>query len=212
MTKRAAQKRNTISAIWSGHERVRRHFHGAARTDPGPDFPDWLIIPQKPYTKTQATAAKKSSTFPGLEADRYPEDSQGNNEDGIAVGETEAEVEGPVVVDPVVDPIAPELNVRPDERPYQFWPELPWEDGPDPHVPVDDRSPRQLKFWLDSGAPDAVLYGRRWRGVRRLGKGGFGIAGLWVQVDMADRIIDVGHKVAKNEISRDLLTMTEYGH
>lgn len=178
-----AQKKTTISAIWAAHERVRQHFNGAARTDPGPDFPDWLIIPRTPYTRAQADAAKKSNAFIGLEADRYSEDKEnsGTDEEGSETIDEE----------PASDEEDPERK-NPDGRPYQFWPKLPWEDGPDPWVPVDDKIQRQVNAWLSNGAPEKYRHGHDWIGSRRLGKGGFGIAGLWVQVDAAGRIIDVG--------------------
>ena len=103
---------------------------------------------------------------------------------------------------------------QPDKYPYSFWPDPPWHTEPSVRMtkPISVRDWEQQnheppaglahdnwernrqaieKRWLDTKPLQWAVDERRWHGVKFLGRGSYGCAGLWVQTDAQDTIIDV---------------------
>ena len=88
----------------------------------------------------------------------------------------------------------------PPHFPFDFWPLQPWQQDPDTsqwptHDAISRDNRAQLDFlnsWghfnLQRGGSEA-----HWHGVKFLGAGGFGCAGLWVQLDPQRNVTDVSN-------------------
>jgi hypothetical protein len=83
-----------------------------------------------------------------------------------------------------------------DKIPYPFWPPLPWSVDPTlPHLDldlVDQPGHAHACAWLSTkpyqpGGADETL----WHGVKVLGTGSYGAAGVWAQTNDTKQIIDV---------------------
>jgi hypothetical protein len=91
---------------------------------------------------------------------------------------------------------------KPDQYPFPFWPPLPWDDDPATYLwdapPVegeDQETTRERKRAARKVFMNERMYRNnddsRWTGVRFLGEGGYGKAGLWVETDDNGIITDV---------------------
>jgi hypothetical protein len=82
-----------------------------------------------------------------------------------------------------------------DSNLHYFWPRLPWDFEPDIE-PVDMRKLREDEFeeeeWVKTKPHiPPPNNDSNWHGIKLLGSGGYGLAGLWVQADEANNICDV---------------------
>ncbi|KAF2845639.1 hypothetical protein T440DRAFT_522522 [Plenodomus tracheiphilus IPT5] len=201
-----AQRTSTINDIWHARPRVQEYFEGARGTNPGPDLPDWLVIPDAPYTRTQATAAKNHGTFPGLEEDmestppsvsehsppNSPRAEYGAPQSEREIPETPSEIPEtqsdepirtlstvPVATSPRTPTIL-EPDAAPDARPYSFWPQPPWNDS-ELYTSIGLQSQKDFKRgWV---------YGR-WYTVRQLKRSDRESAFLHVRTNATNNIID----------------------
>jgi len=81
---------------------------------------------------------------------------------------------------------------------HDFWPRLPWSAPDEPAPPFLDM--QALKddvdfvkgHWLDTGPRmPPPNDNSRWHGIKLLGSGSYGAAGLWAEADAANNIRDV---------------------
>jgi hypothetical protein len=169
--------KNTISALWAANNRVRMHYAGSKNQNPGPGIaPVQNEIPAVAYTGAEADNARRTKQLP-------------------------ARVAAPP---PLLLPVPPPPNPPPPPPPgtgayvdtmlHDFWPQLPWMAEPDID-PLDadifNRSAVRVRHdWL-AGKPVKDPIETRWRGVKFLGAGGYGIAGLWLELDESQNVINV---------------------
>lgn len=124
-----------------------------------------------------------------------PAAADGDEEEEDA--EPDDEVPAPVA------PAQPEAEVAPppiaaarhgDRLPYDFWPQMPWSPKPD-YIPrmtkADQDDKDMMNAWLLTKPLVTSGDESRWHGVKFLGAGSYGAAGLWVQVDATNVITDV---------------------
>jgi hypothetical protein len=82
-----------------------------------------------------------------------------------------------------------------NSQPGDFWPKLPW--SPEPVLPPYDIDMVKVngasrEAWLSTEPyMPSLSDGSHWHGVRTLGVGGYGAAGLWIQTDAAGNVRDV---------------------
>jgi hypothetical protein len=82
-----------------------------------------------------------------------------------------------------------------DSNLHYFWPRPPWDFEPDIE-PVDMQKLREDEFeeeeWVKTKPHiPPPNDDSNWHGIKLLGSGGYGVAGLWVQADEANNICDV---------------------
>tara|TARA_R110002003_G_scaffold171_13_gene13976 strand:- start:5001 stop:5462 length:462 start_codon:yes stop_codon:yes gene_type:complete len=85
------------------------------------------------------------------------------------------------------------IDASVDKLPYDFWPQLPW--GNDPILPALEKQAGG-KFvknndWLRTRPHMKLDDEQMWHGAKILGAGGYGVAGLWVEVDEHTNITQV---------------------
>jgi hypothetical protein len=85
-----------------------------------------------------------------------------------------------------------------DRLPYDFWPQLPW--SPEPDLPIalekdTSKDPVYLAPWLAAKPLRSGEDECTWHGMCHLGSGGFGAAGLWVNMDEKKNVVDVRETV-----------------
>jgi hypothetical protein len=85
-----------------------------------------------------------------------------------------------------------------DKLPYDFWPQLPW--SPEPDLPIalekdTSKDPVYLAPWLAAKPLRSGEDESTWHGMCHLGSGGFGAAGLWVNMDEKKNVVDVREMV-----------------
>jgi len=94
-------------------------------------------------------------------------------------------------------------NVVPEipQPTYDFWPRPPYAEDPNVFIPSQFLKNKKYKFyeghiddWLWTVPLENVDH-QRWHGVKLLGRGGYGIAGLWTRTDQTNQIIDVSHRI-----------------
>lgn len=112
-------------------------------------------------------------------------------------------------------PIAPTLNdqqiiadlraqlqrAQQDQYPFSFWPDPPWDEEPEDSKDgrpmhegknkIEAHRVRQRKVWL---AKKPLQMGENedcWKGVKFLGQGSYGCAGLWIKTNEHSDIVDV---------------------
>jgi hypothetical protein len=188
---------HSISTIWAGSNAIRVHYAGSVGTNPGPRLPTGAQnpIPRRPYTQEETNQAKHDKALP----DR---------------GQAPALLAAPHIAPPVAPPVAPPLaRVAPppaptaplahpasshvDTLPYNFWPQLPWVPKP-VFASLDKRSKENKESrvtWLATRPhmnPEDEE--RSWHGAQVLGAGGYGVAGLWLELDSANNITDVSRQ------------------
>ncbi|KAH7092331.1 hypothetical protein FB567DRAFT_614222 [Paraphoma chrysanthemicola] len=204
------QRSNTISTIWAGHPTIQEHYADCENQDPGPQLPEPHPIPDRPYTAKDTARAKKVGRLPDRgqgeqvaqadepEADAEPVDARGDEEPEAPQGEAQAQNEAqddPGADDGLRDDAhAAENNVlapssaNVDKMPDDF---LPLQQDPawnnDPVLPALQKGAdgKMVKnFALLQTKPHISAENEdMWHGVKILGTGGFGVAGLWVEVD-----------------------------
>jgi hypothetical protein len=76
--------------------------------------------------------------------------------------------------------------------PFNHWPPQPWQQDPDTSQWPDhedvlgkrgDARARFLDSWGHGNQAGGIYNGANWHGVKFLGAGGYGSAGLWVEID-----------------------------
>ena len=84
---------------------------------------------------------------------------------------------------------------QPDRRPYEFWPPTPWATVPTlPPVnrsDMRDGDANHINAFLNTKPLRAGADESNWHGEKLLGVGGFGAAGIWVELDARNCIKDV---------------------
>jgi hypothetical protein len=88
---------------------------------------------------------------------------------------------------------------KPDVYPYSFWPEPPWPEDPDAEdLDTDENAKKKVarKFFLNTRLYKSTNAEDEsgWHGVRFLGQGAYGKAGLWIHVDDKRNITEAGPK------------------
>jgi hypothetical protein len=78
--------------------------------------------------------------------------------------------------------------------PYSYWPQMPWPGEPDlPAIDAEtlkgNKVARHALLDRDTHMTDADE--STWHGTKTLGIGGFGAAGLWLQMDAMNNVVDV---------------------
>jgi hypothetical protein len=176
-----------------------------------------MPIPDQPYTATDVDNAKRTGQLPArapvaVEEPEEPEDAEEVEEPEEPQGVVEPEepeaaiepeavpVDADVPVEPTAedsaaeDPVAPAPSTRyADKFPYEHWPQLPW--GPEPILGSfnveEARKVEHAQAWMHTKPLIEDGDETRWHGVRFLGSGSYGAAGLWVQVNSENIIEDV---------------------
>jgi hypothetical protein len=178
----------SISALWAGSDRIRAHYAGSENQNSGPGIaPVQNEIPAIAYTEAEAEAARKTRQLPAPRvAAPQPQHLPPPPPPAGPSAYPPAEAQ------PVPSLLAPSANV--DTMPHHFWPQMPWLAEPklDP-LHNDIRNPEAVErrnAWL-AGSPEKEASETLWHGVKFLGAGRFGAAGLWVELDEDRNITNV---------------------
>jgi hypothetical protein len=183
--------RHTLSTIWAGNAVVKAHYAPFKGRRIGPGLPNPNPIPDVPYDQDDANHAKATGQMPApLAAQGLPP--------GTVSGVPPAG-EGQDPVEPVPTQGVERQEARAvDQIPYSYWPQMPWPD--EPNLPAIDaitlkgnKVARHALLDRDTHMPDADE--SMWHGTRTLGVGGFGAAGLWLQMDVTNNVIDVSSSI-----------------
>lgn len=152
---------------------------------PGPN-----LIPVLPYTTANAANAKTTKTFP------LPPVAPAQPPGPALVA---AQAQAPAYVAPA--PVAAVRNV--DRLLYDFWPEMPWSLKPDiaGMTRAYMHNKEAVNVWLQTKPLMSSEDESRWHGVKYFGSGGFGAAGLWVEVNADNFITEVS---VMNQVSLNL--------
>ncbi|KAF1918295.1 hypothetical protein BDU57DRAFT_537867 [Ampelomyces quisqualis] len=203
----ARDRQNTVSTLWAGSDVIRLHYQDAPQNaGPSPGLPvNPNLIPVLPYTVADVQSAKSTQTLP---APHVPDAAENDDEEEEgAEPDDEAPAPGPDA-GPVDQAPLPEVPVQlqveeapaltaaargVDKLPYDFWPQMPW--SPKPDIPGMTRADRgndeMMDAWLRTKPLMTSGEETQWHGVKYLGSGGYGAAGLWVEVNDTDVITDV---------------------
>ncbi|KAG9193994.1 hypothetical protein G6011_04029 [Alternaria panax] len=176
----SAQRAQTISSIWAGNQHVKDYYANHTRPQGrwlgrSPGLPNPNPIPAVPFTATDVDRTKSAHTMPVPAAPVSP----------IAAVPTAAPAAMPVVAPVYVD-----------SQLHDFWPRLPWSTEPDMapfslEAIKNKHHPSACNAWLDTEPymppPSDESH---WHGMKLLATGGYGAAGLWVEVDATNNISD----------------------
>jgi hypothetical protein len=109
----------------------------------------------------------------------------------------------------IVAPIPPLALISsvPPHYPFDFWPPQPWLQDPNTAFPTqqalldDEGNARRdfLRSWVHSH-PHREFEETNWHGVKFLGAGSFGSAGLWVEIDQNHNILSVRKRLNHHQI------------
>jgi hypothetical protein len=168
-------------------------------------LPNPHFLRNQPCTQADVTFAKANHVFPqpaaGVAGGAAPAGPIIGGAGGHARGAAGAAlpggggVTGPEPIPPPVPPVAAQLPTP--YYPFDFWPAPPWQQNPDTSIwptlhqlqnKVGEHS--FLRTWGHLNVqhdPNEV----GWYGVKFLGVGGFGSAGLWVHVNAHNSITEV---------------------
>jgi hypothetical protein len=196
---------NSISTIWAGSNAVRAYYAGSVGTNPGPQLPTGAQnpIPRLPYTQEETNQAKHDRALPDRRQAAAPPAAP-----PIAppiarpVAPPPAPVASPPTPPvhhpaPTAHPASSRTGENADTIPYNFWPQLPW--APEPVFASLDKKSKGNKenraTWLAT-RPHLNLEDkeRSWHGIQVLGAGGYGVAGLWLELDSVYNITDVSRQ------------------
>lgn len=173
-----------------------------------PGLPDPHFIPAVPFTPANVRAAKRTGQLPAVPAPGPAVAAPAVAAPLVAAPLVAAP---PVLAPSMAAPIGPPLAIVPlhaapampeiprpvNAYPFDFWPPRPWDV--EPHdaslgstVTEIKRDDTHRRKWMDT-APHwwPVVNEDNYRGVRFLGAGSFGCAGLWCHVDDDNNIIKV---------------------
>ncbi|KAF3009755.1 hypothetical protein E8E13_009505 [Curvularia kusanoi] len=202
------QINNTIDTLWFADRQLqirpqyRAHMQDAANNmNLANLIPGAMAIPQNPYTEGEKNHAKRYRTLPqpaaGVAAPAAP---VAQIAPAMALGAITAVGVAPAAP-PVASQAAPSAasGLAPSLYwyPFDFHPRLPWDDESDiPELPNFEgvrrpsEAPRECDEFLRSGILRHQEDDADWRGQKVLGFGNFGVAGLWVQLDAQNNVIE----------------------
>ncbi|KAF2818653.1 kinase-like protein [Ophiobolus disseminans] len=188
-------KKFTIGTVWAGSPAVKAWYAQCRdQRNNSVGFPNPNPIPALPHTRAdwiiaKATGAMPIPPLPPAAAAVAP---------AAAINAAVAAALPVAIIARIVNTIAV-LAAPPapfvDKLPHHFWPQTYLNVDPGfPHLDLAEiKKDAQLKnTWLDT-RPHLVPEDdqeKDWRGVRYLGAGGFGAAGLWVDLDGTNNIVD----------------------
>ncbi|KAI8943250.1 hypothetical protein NX059_001272 [Plenodomus lindquistii] len=208
-------KKYTLNAIWQANERVKRLFAGSKSAGPDPDWPDWLVVPDDPYSQEQAQTAKTEGTFEGYEENRDEEEPRSGGEGSPGPGSAvESGGEAVEAAEPV-EPVGPVEAEEPIELGGEaVRPDAPTGSGGRADLPNETPATytivapdeRPYNFWPQGFQNnDAVFTSnavqrqeqvnpgrglRQWHGVRELKRPARGSALLLYYSDEMNNVVD----------------------
>ena len=187
----ADDRKLTIATMWAGSPVVKEHYaaHKGKRRLRSPGLPTPNPVPAAPYTDADVVQAKGYGTMP-IPPPPPPPPVQAPIVPPTQTVATQTQAAPP----PQSQPAAAQTTTSVNKLPYDFWPHLPWSaEPPLPELNLGKVKKKEYKYpWLDtdthmlSGADEGG-----WHGAKLLGVGGFGVAGLWVQSNETNNVVDV---------------------
>ncbi|KAH7092330.1 kinase-like domain-containing protein [Paraphoma chrysanthemicola] len=188
----ADDERHTVATLWHGDAALRVHYgpHKKRRVSPG--FPPGYLFPANSYTQADANHARGFKTLPPPAA--APQPVVVPLPAVVAPQPLGMAVVQQIDIAPVQHQEPPAGVNGPDRRPYAFWPSLPWRI--DPELPtldinqIRENSRQHRNVFLNTDLLKDGTEDESWHGAKLLGAGGYGVAGLWVQLSKEGNIVD----------------------